>query len=212
MQGRHGVAPGGPAFPRGDGGVEPVGQFRHRLKSGQNRAPEGLGRQARRHGIDGLGLENLVALRHRHDVIRMGHLKVVAVALDHAGHDAGFALGQNLGQVVVPGVKEHQGQHARIVRDLDLIGLAAVVGLGVGTDGHAQGGDAPGLGLGDLGRVAAVDDPGRQMEQQVKQPPATAQFFNHRTHARADAGQRRHGLEQREQDFRAHLGQSLFDG
>ena len=210
VQGFDGRAPGGPAFPRRDGGVEPVGQLGRGLDRGQHRAPEGLGRQAGGHWVDGLRFQNLVALGHRHDVVRMGYLQVVAVAFDDAGHNAGFALGQDLGQVIVPGMKEHEGEKTRIVGNLDLVGLTAVVGFGVGADGHGQGGDAPGFGLGDLGGIAAVDDPGRQMEQQIKQPPAAAQLFDHRSHAWTDAGQRRHGLEQWEQDFRAHFGAGPF--
>ena len=84
----------------------------------------------------------------------------------------------------------------------DLVGLPWVVGGRVLADAHAQAGDDSGCGLRQLGRVAAIHDPGRQVPQQ-RYHPFAGELGDELAQPRPDAGQVRHLGEEWKKDVRA---------
>src|SRR3546814_19334386 len=87
----------------------------------------------------------------------MGHLRPAVEQLDGAADHPGLALGQAALEEVFPAVEEDQRQLAAAVMGGDAIGQARCARRLVAVDGQGAGGDPAGLGPGDTGPLAAVD-------------------------------------------------------
>ncbi len=191
--------------------VGPFFQFRHRFQRAFDGAAEHLLRQPGSQRIDRFhGLEFL-QLVQRADMVRMRHLDFVTEALDAARHHPLFALRQGLRQVVLVRVEKHQRQLAAVIGTDHLVGKALVGRFLVLHDAQRDGRDGAGMGVGDFRRVAAVDQPRRQMPEQVDQVRA-AEFFDQRANARPDALEGGDGFEQGKQNLRAHGARVLTNG
>jgi len=153
--------------------------------------------------VDRLDPQHLVALLERHDMVRVGHLQLALVELEPAADHPDLARRQQLLQVVLAAVEEGEAEPAGLVAAADAVGLSRAARHEVLVHRDGEGGDLAGLGLRDLGRVAAVDQAEGQVPQQVDDLRA-GHLFHELPQPRPDSGQRRRLGEQGRQAQGAH--------
>ena len=164
---RQRLVPGRPAADLDQPGLAPFRQRGRLRQSGAHGAGHQLQRDARRQRVDGLDRLHAVPLVERRDVIGVHHLDLAAVVLDAAAHHAHGSLGQPLAEPVALGVEEDEGEGPGLVGAEDPGRVPAVAGGLVPVDAHGERRRGAGFGLGDLGRVAPVDQARRQVPEQV---------------------------------------------
>ena len=185
--------------------IEPFVEVRRPLQRRADQLTEPFARQSGGQRIDRLHRQQTVPIAFVGDVIGVGHLQFLAVAFDDTADHPHRADRQHLLQVVGTGVKEHQHQVAGVVGASDLVGLA---GAGVrrrlvDIDPDRERRHHSGAGIRDLGRIAAVDQPRRQVPQQMDHPRAD-QTFEQLSDTRPGAGEGAQRRKQRIEGFGTH--------
>ncbi len=201
------LVPAGPAPLRQQARVEPFAELRRPGDGGLDRLAQHLGRQAGGHRIDRLDDLDLRQFLRRHHVVGMHHVEHPVTALDPAADGAQRTHWQGLFQVVAAGIEEHQVDEARRIGATHLVGRPRIVRLGVAFHPHHDGDDAAIGGGRQMRLVPAVDQPGRQVPEQVHhQRPG--QFLHRLRQPLTDAGQTGYWREQGIQDIRSHRSDS----
>ena len=199
-----GRVPGGPPAPGDQRRVGPFRHLRRRLRQRPlNRLRGHFQGQARRQAIDRLDRCQTVPVLDGADMIGVGHLLDPPIVLDRAADDSGFAGRERAQEIIRLGVEEDQNQGAGRVRAVDPIGLASGRAGLMGLNRDGQGSDAPRRRVRDRGRKAPVDDPARQMPQEIDHL-VSRRLFEQGSQARADPGQGGHGREEGKKDLWAH--------
>ena len=188
-------APCRPLAPRQPRGVLPFRQVLRRGQGRRHRLPQHLGRQPGGHRVDRLHRVELPLGVGRYDMVGMRHLGHAVEPLDLAADHDGIADGKLLQQPVATGMEEGQVDLAGLVGAADLIGMARIRGSRMVLHAHGQGRDEAIGRLRHMGSEPAVDDPGRQVPQQVGDMRAD-QLFRQLSKLRTQALQRRDGCEQ----------------
>jgi hypothetical protein len=149
------------------------------------------------------------ALRIDH-AVGMQHLQMAVVERRGARHVAQLALREELFQIVFPCVEIGDGQRVGVVEGIDVVGRARPVRRRrpVALDGDGDGNDRVRPHLAQLRLIAPVDEPGRQVKQEVDDARRLAlarqQARKKLLQLRPDAGQGGEGCEQRVKDVRPH--------
>ena len=159
--------PVGPAIAGEIRRVLPFRQLRRALDGGGDRLLHRPLGEAGGQAIDRLDPQDRLALVERHDMVGVRHLHLALVEIDLAAHHPDLARGQQLLEVILAAVEVGEAEPAGLVAAPDAIGLARIARHQVLVDRHGDRGDLAGLGLGDLGRVAAVDHGEGQVPEQV---------------------------------------------
>ena len=136
-------------------------------------------------------------------MVGVRHLHLALVEIDLAAHHPDLARGQQLLQVILAAVEVGEAEPAGLVAAPDAIGLARIARHQVLVDRDGDRGDLARAGLGDLGRMAAVDHGEGQVPEQVDDQ-GPGQPLDELAPARPDSGQRCHLGEQGRQTERAH--------
>jgi hypothetical protein len=100
-------------------------------------------------------------------VVGVDHVELAAEALDAAADRTHLAERQGPQQVVLTRVEEYEIDVAGRIRAAHLVGLARVVRLHVSLDPHHDGRDDAALGGRQMRLMAPVDQPGRQVPDDV---------------------------------------------
>ena len=201
-----GVAPVGPGALRLEGTVQPFLKGRREIEGGMNRLAQAARRQPDCQRVDRLDPHDPIGLGDGHDMVRMGHLQFVLEQFEPAADDPPLAHRKGFFQVVAVDVKEDQGEDSGAVgADHPIRHAAPRLGWRpVGLDRHRKGRDPVRHRVRQARGVAPVDQPARQMPEQIDDPLARhpRQGLGD---ARADTGQRGNRGKQRKQDLRAHF-------
>ena len=154
-------------------GVLPFGQiFRHALQRRVDRLAHLVGMQPFGQRIDRIDQRQTGKARLIDHAIRVNHLQMAVVERGDARHVAHLADRKELFQIVPARVEIGDGQRVGVVAGFDVVGRARAVRrrrtMALHRDGdrhHRIGHD-----LAQFRLAAAVDEAGRQMEQQVDNP------------------------------------------
>jgi hypothetical protein len=138
----------------------------------------------------------------RADMVGVGHLKLAGENLQLSAHRASLSRWQHTAQVIGVSMEKHQVKAPGVVTANDPVGVPGVLRGEVFRDLERQGGDPIGFGLGQLWRIAPVDNPAGQMPAKIDDL-GTGQKADQLGEARSDARQRFHQGEQSEEDLRS---------
>ena len=164
-------------------------------------------RQAGGQRVDRLDRPDAVGLLGRDDVVGMGDLRHAVVVVDPAADHPLRADRQQPLQIVALHVEIDEHQGAGRIADKHPIGSASVAGLmalylGLDSD-DGIGGPIAGMERTDRGRCAAVDQPRRQVPQEIDDI-GPGRTLDEAAKLRPDAGQHRHRREQPVERSGAH--------
>ncbi|MNX85551.1 hypothetical protein D3C86_1173930 [compost metagenome] len=149
--------------------IDPLRKDRQLRQPAFDRPPQHLGGQSGGHGINGFHKWQVFGLGKFHHEIRMHH-GGAAIEPVHLAADENLLIDrQRLGQPVALGAEEGQRQFAGLVMQEDAIGRGAVSRRWrlVAVHSSLNGDNGAGCGKRDAGAVAAVDDVGRRVEQEI---------------------------------------------
>ena len=179
--------PVGPTVPGQVCGVLPLRQGRCALHARGDRLLDRPLRKPRGEAIERLHPKDGLALVERHHMVGMGDLDLGLVDVDLAADDADFAHRQQLLEIVLATVEVGQAKPAGLVAAPHPIGLAWIAGHQVLFDGDGERGDLAGARSGHFGSVAAIDEAGRQVPEQIDdQRPG--EFLHELAKSRPDSG------------------------
>jgi hypothetical protein len=145
-----------------------------------------------------------------HHAIGVHHLQMAVVERCRARDVAQLALRQELLQIVLAGVEVGDGQRVRVVARVDIVGRALPVRRRrpVTIDRHRDRHHGVGLDVAKLRLLAAIDEPGRQMKQEIDKARRLAvtadQALEQLLQLWPDPRQRRHGGKERIEHVRPH--------
>ena len=142
-------------------------------------------------------------------MIRVGHLGPAVEMLDLAADGAARADRQLLRHIVRLGIEEDDIQRAALVLGQHPVGLLAAASRPVLDHGDDQGGNHIVRRLGDPGIEAPVDDPARQMPEQIHDRfpgQRLQQFRDTRTDAGKAGGIGKQGIE----NFRSQITRRCY--
>ncbi len=189
--------------------VEPFRQLRRALQRRRDGPCDEARGEAGGQLVDRLDRPHLLGLVRRDDIVGVGHLRHAVVVLDLAADHPLGADRQEALQVVALDVEIDQHQRARRIADEHPIGPPPNPGLvtfDLGLDRNDRAGrPIARVERADLRRGAAVDDPRRQVPQQIDDIGAGG-ALDEAPELRPDAGQCRHRGEERVEEGGTHGG------